>query len=162
MIKLWPEPLSAEAFKPYGEVIEVGNAREQRNINYGNTIRFHDLADLEMGEDGKGIVSIFRSTPVARPIPIKVMEVHPLASQAFVPLSGRPYLVVVAGVGEFSVANLRAFLATAGQGVNYRRGCWHHYSLALDEPSDFLVIDREGPGNNCQEVFLDEEIVIDY
>jgi ureidoglycolate lyase len=90
------------------------------------------------------------------------MEVHPLSSQAFFPLSGRPYLVVVAGPGEFEAQNLRVFLAGSHQGVNYRRGCWHHYSLALDSTSDFLVIDREGPGNNCQEVFLDEEIVIDY
>ena len=162
MIRLKPEPLSAQAFAPYGDVIEVGNARERREINYGNTIRFHDLADLEMGTDGKGVVSVFRSKPLARPISLKVMEVHPLASQAFVPLSGRPYLVVVAGQGEFAVANLRVFLAGSKQGVNYRRGCWHHYSLALEEPSDFLVIDREGPGNNCREVFLDEEIVVDY
>jgi ureidoglycolate lyase len=163
VIRLKPEPLSAEAFAPYGEVIEVGTAREQRQINYGNTIRFHDLADLELNtEEGKAIVSIFRSTPLARPIPIKVMEVHPLSSQAFVPLSGRPYLVVVAEGEEFAADKLRVFLAGPHQGVNYRRGCWHHYSLALDAPSDFLVIDRDGPGNNCQEVFLDEEIVIDY
>ena len=161
MKKLKPEPLTREAFAPYGEVIEVGSAQEVREINYGNTQRFHDLAGLDMGE-GKAVVSIFRSAPLPRPIPLKVMEVHPLGSQAFMPLNGRPYLVVVAGQGEFQIDNLRVFLAGPEQGVNYHRGCWHHYSLALDETSDFLVIDRDGPGNNCLEVFLDEEIVIDY
>ena len=53
-------------------------------------------------------------------------------SQAFIPLSGRPYLVVVAGQGEFEAKNLRAFLAGPQQGVNYHKGCWHHYSLALE------------------------------
>ena len=163
MIKLKPEPLSAAAFAAYGEVIEVATAREVRQINYGHTRRFHDLARLDLdAEQGRALVSIFRSIPLARPVPIRVMEVHPLSSQAFVPLSGRPYLVVVAGQGEFETANLRAFLAGPQQGVNYRKGCWHHYSLALEEESDFLVIDREGPGNNCLEVFPEEEIVIDY
>ncbi|MBX3169676.1 MAG: ureidoglycolate lyase [Candidatus Eremiobacteraeota bacterium] len=161
MKTLKPEPLTQEAFAPYGEVIEAANAREVRTINHGNTRRFHDLAGVEVGE-GRALVSIFRSTPLPRPIPLKVMEVHPLGSQAFIPLSGRPYLVVVAGPGEFQVKNLRVFLAGPQQGVNYHQGCWHHYSLALDEVSDFLVIDRDGPGDNCLEVFLDEEIVIDY
>lgn len=161
MKKLQPEPLTAEAFAPYGEVLEPANASEVRTINYGNTRRFHALAGVEVGE-GSALVSIFRSSPLPRPIPIKVMEVHPLGSQAFMPLSGHPYLVVVAGKGEFDVKNLRVFLAGPEQGVNYHKGCWHHYSLALDAVSDFLVIDRDGPGDNCQEVFLDEEIVIDY
>lgn len=165
MRKLKPEPLTREAFAPYGEVIEVGNAKEIREINYGNTQRFHDLAGLDMGEgegEGKALVSIFRSSPLPRPIPLKVMEVHPLGSQAFMPLNNRPYLVVVAGQGDFHPSKMRVFLAQGHQGVNYHKGCWHHYSLALEETSDFLVIDRDGPGNNCLEVFLDEEIVIDY
>ncbi len=163
MIRLHPRPLTAEAFAPYGEVIEVAQAKEQRLINYGNTVRFHDLAEIDLNtEGGRALVSIFRSRPLARPIPLKVMERHPLGSQAFVPLSDRPYLVVVAGTGDLEVSNLQAFLAGPGQGVNYRRGCWHHYSLALEAESDFLVIDRDGPGDNCQEVFLEEEVVIEY
>lgn len=163
MRQLPVEPLQASSFAPYGEVIEVGQAREQRLINYGNTVRFHDLARLELDADeGRSLVSIFRSTPLARPIALKVMERHPLSSQAFIPLSPHPYLVVVAGVGPLDPLNLRAFLAQPHQGVNYRKGCWHHYSLALEATSDFLVIDRDGPGDNCQEVFLEEEIVLDY
>ena len=161
---LKPEKLTATAFAPYGDVIEVATAKEQRQINYGNTIRFHDLAELDLtGREGKALVSIFRSTPLPRPIPIKVMEVHPLSSQAFVPLNDRPYLVVVAGKSaHFQPENLRAFVAQPHQGVNYHKGCWHHYSLALQEVSDFLVIDRDGPGDNCTEVHLEEEIQIDY
>ena len=162
MRKLAVEPLEAAVFAPYGEVIEVDQAREQRTINYGHTLRYHDLARLDLNEqEGRSLVSIFRSTPLPRPIGLRVMERHPLSSQAFIPLSGRPYLVVVAGMGPFEVGQLRAFLAQPHQGVNYRRGCWHHYSLALEAPSDFLVIDREGPGDNCQEVFLEDEVVLD-
>lgn len=161
---LKPAPLTAEAFAPFGDVIEAGSAREQRDINYGYTRRFHDLARLDVtGAGGTPLVSLFRSTPLARPIAVKVMERHPLSSQAFYPLSGRRYMVVVADRGDFKVENLRAFVAEASQGVNYRAGVWHHFSLALDETSDFLVIDRGGSEKNCDEVFLDaENITIQY
>ncbi len=153
---LKPEPLTSSVFAPYGDVLSCNTAKERRNINYGNTVRFHDLArlDLTVGE-GKPIVSIFRSTPLPRPIGVKIMERHPLSSQAFYPLSGRPYMVVVAPKGNFDPERLKAFLAAPDQGVNYHAGTWHHYSLALEAVSDFLVIDRDGPGDNCDEIAVE-------
>jgi ureidoglycolate lyase len=161
---LTPEPLTAAAFALYGDVLECATARELRNINYGNTQRFHDLARLDLTADsGTPLVSIFRSRPLPRPIAVKVMERHPMSSQAFYPLSDHPYMVVVAEPGGFDAKKLRAFLAGPRQGVNYRKGTWHHYSLALDRVCDFLVVDRGGPEKNCDEVFPEgEEIVIDY
>jgi len=152
---LIPRALTGEAFAPYGEVIDVAAAREAIPINYGATTRFHDLATVDVAEGGGATcVSIFRSAPLPRPIEIKLMERHPLGSQAFVPLSGRPYLVVVAPPGELDPDRIEAFLAQPHQGVNYAKGTWHHYSLALDGESDFVVIDRQGPGNNLDEVEL--------
>jgi ureidoglycolate lyase len=167
---LKPEPLTEEAFAPYGDVIECSDRAEQRHINYGHTIRFHDLARLDLNAaQGKPIVSIFRSTPMDRPVPIKIMERHPLSSQAFYPLSDRPFLVVVAEKGDFNPDALKAFLANPTQGVNYHAGTWHHYSLALDDVSDFLVIDRgniddSDPEENCDEISLEnlEPIHVNY
>ena len=97
---LTPAPLTAEAFAPYGDVIQCSAAAERRDINYGHTERFHNLAALDLTADsGVPLLSIFRTRPMALPIPIKVMERHPLSSQAFYPLSNRPYLVVVAARG---------------------------------------------------------------
>jgi ureidoglycolate lyase len=158
---LKPEPLTAAAFAPYGDVIECAEGKAQ-SINYGNTACFHDLAQLNLtAEGGRPIVRIFRSTPLPRPVHIKIMERHPLSSQAFYPLSSRPYLVVVAEKGDFDPKKVRVFLAGAHQGVNYHAGTWHHFSLALDAVSEFLVIDRGGPEKNCDEVTLDP-ISIDY
>ena len=68
-------PLTAERFAPYGDVIAPEQAMKVRHINYGNTDRFHNLANLDLLKDGgKPLVSIFRSRPLPRPIPIKVME----------------------------------------------------------------------------------------
>lgn len=156
---LQPEPLTAKSFAPFGDVIET--AGDPLSINYGATLRFHDLARIDTdGQAGRPIVSIFRSTPPAYPFTLSVMENHPLASQAFMPLSGRPYLVVVAPAGPFEAGALRAFLAGPHQGVNYRKGVWHHYSLALEAVSDFLVIDRDGPGDNLEEIALREAVVV--
>ena len=154
-------PLSREAFAPFGDVIEVNESAEQRLINEGHTTRFHDLAKLTLSDqDGQAAINIFRSKPLASPISIRLMERHPLSSQAFMPLSGHPFLVVVAAPGELDPAGITAFLATPQQGVNYHAGTWHHYCLALESTSDFLVVDRIAEDENCDEVQLKEPLTI--
>ena len=160
-----PIPLTAEEFAPYGDVIEVCPDGDQKQINRGNTIRYHDLAQLQLtAKGGAPSVNIFRSTPLTRPIMIHQMERHPLSSQLFFPLGVNPYLVIVAPPGDFNPLEIRAFVAQPDQGVNYYPGVWHHYSLALNEPSDFLVIDRLGPGENCDEITLgpDDMVCVGY
>lgn len=160
-----PAPLTAAAFAPYGDVIEAAPDTPQRNINQGHTVRYHDLAKLTLeAEGGRPSLNIFRSNPLPRPVMIRVMERHLLSSQAFMPLGIQPYLVVVAAPGEFHPKYIRAFLAQPHQGVNYHPGVWHHYSLALNETSDFLVVDRTAEKEDCEEVFLAENklISIDY
>lgn len=154
-------PLTREAFAPFGEVIEASDAATRLTINAGNTERYHDLARIEPGPGGRVIVSLFRGQPRTLPFTVTMMERHPLASQAFVPLSGRPYLVVVAPAGPAPAAReLKVFRARPDQGVNYAAGVWHHPLLALETACDFLVIDRAGPGHNCDEVHLETHGII--
>ena len=155
-LPLTVEPLTREAFAPFGEVVEASDAVRHFTINAGNTERYHDLANIEPGPDGRVIVSIFRGQPRSLPFTVQMMERHPLASQAFVPMSGRPYLVVVAPAGAPpGVEDLKVFLARGDQGVNYATGVWHHPLLALGAVCDFLVVDRSGSAPNCDEVQLD-------
>jgi ureidoglycolate lyase len=156
-------PLTPETFAPFGDVIDAASARNSYPINQGFTTRFHDLAHIDVADSGGDIcVSIFRSNPMPAPVVIRLMERHPLGSQAFIPLERRPYLVVVAPPGDFNAAKVRAFIARPDQGVNYAKGVWHHFLLALDAPSDFLIIDRKGPGDNLDEVMLptSDQIVV--
>lgn len=151
------EPLTRDAFASFGDVIEASDHVNHFTINDGNTERYHDLAHIDPGEQGKAIVSIFRGQPRRLPFSVSMMERHPRASQAFIPLSGRPYLVVVAPAGDPPGPDtLRLFLCRGDQGVNYAKGVWHHPLLALDEVADFLVIDRSGPGDNCDVITLAE------
>jgi ureidoglycolate lyase len=160
-LRLTIEPLTRDAFAPFGDVIQADDAARHFPINDGNTERYHDLARIDPGADGRAIVSIFRGQPRAMPFTVSMMERHPKGSQAFVPLSGRPYLVVVADRDSTpAVDDLRVFLCRGDQGVNYARGVWHHPLLALDEVSDFLIIDRAGPGDNCDVVRMETVSVI--
>jgi ureidoglycolate lyase len=151
------EPLSRDAFAPFGEVIETAGAHHYP-INENTTERFHDLARVEIGaEGGRPLINVFRGQPRPRPIAIRLMERHPLGSQAFYPLQARDYLVVVADPRhELTPQSLRAFRATGRQGVNYGRNVWHHPLLVLEPDHDFLVIDRGGAGENLEEVWFDE------
>ena len=118
------------------------------------------MATLDIGEDhGRPIVSIFRGRLLA-PLVLRIFERHPLGSQAFVPLSGRPFLAAVAPAGVFDPLAVRVFRAVPTQGVNYARGTWHHFLLPLEAESDFLVIDRAGPGDNLDEIELGDETAI--
>ncbi|MBL9048435.1 MAG: ureidoglycolate lyase, partial [Tabrizicola sp.] len=74
MRRIVPEPLTADAFAPFGDVIEATDEAEVMPINQGWTTRFNALADVAVG-DGRAIISIFRSRPLTPPV-LKVFERH--------------------------------------------------------------------------------------
>ncbi|MEE2729936.1 MAG: ureidoglycolate lyase [Pseudomonadota bacterium] len=161
-----PHPLRRQDFVPFGDVIEAHDEARHFAINYGQTERYHDLAQIDVSaQGGRPIVSLFRSRPLPTPITIEILERHPHSSQAFMPLGNQPYLVVVAPPGPLDETAIRVFLAQPGQGVNYHAGTWHHFSLALHADSDFLVIDRGGLEgevlSNCDEQRLQQPFRID-
>lgn len=151
---LTPTLLTPETFAPFGDVIETAG-REPRVINEGWTERYHDLAKVETPEGGHTLINIFRAKPRPLPITVTFMERHPLGSQAFMPLEPVPFLVLVADdPNQFE--SYRFFITNGQQGVNYRRNVWHHYCLAIERTTEFLVVDRGGPGNNLEEFTLPE------
>jgi len=148
-------PLTRESFRPYGDVIQVAESRHY-TINQGWAERYVDVASLDLlQDDGKPNVGIVRAEARPMPLRIKLMERHPKSSQLFIPLAPRPFLVLVAAPGELRPENITAFRTMAGQGVNYGRGVWHHPLIALDQSTDFLVVDRHAKDENCDEVSLE-------
>ncbi len=145
------EPLSRSAFAPYGDVVDPAGI-EPQVVNGGTAFRFAPVAGVELlGErrTAAAVLSIYRAQPRALPLPLRELERHPLASQAFVPLAPGRYLVVVAGsMAEPAPADVRVFLASGQQGVNFRAGVWHHALLALDRESEFLVVERASAEGN--------------
>lgn len=143
-----PAPLTAAAFAPFGDVLEATGAPDMV-INDGRCGRFHDRARLDFG-DGRAGLSIFRAD--ARPLPhaFDLVERHPLGSQAFLPLSADPFLVIVAEDTDGRPGAPRAFLSAPGQGVNLLRGTWHGVLTPLVDAT-FAVVDRVGGGVNLVE-----------
>lgn len=162
MLRLRPEPLTREAFAPYGDVIETAD-RDYFMINNGSTRRYHQLADVQLGKVGdQAIISIFRAQSLTMPLKVGMVERHPFGSQAFIPLKSNPFLLIVAEVGDDpKPEQLRAFITDGSQGVNYHQGVWHHPVLCCVEEDDFLVVDRAGEGNNCDEHFFAEDAEIE-
>ena len=155
------EPLTAEAFAPFGEVIQRQGVTPQ-SINYGRTQKFADLARIDTAEDGgETTVHLYRSQAITLPFLIERMERHPLGSQAFMPLHQQPFPVIVAPPGdEPEVQAIRGFITNGEQGINLHKAVWHHYQVSLAGIRDYLVIDRIGPHNNCEEWVLDQALMI--
>src|SRR5687767_6258198 len=111
MRELKTEPLTAEAFAPFGRVIEASDAAHKIDINQGHAVRYDRLADVDVADEGGiPVISIFRAKPLAELV-LRAFERHPLGSQSFMPMSGRPYLVAVARPGDFDFAGIRLFRA---------------------------------------------------
>jgi ureidoglycolate lyase len=154
------QPLTKAAFAPFGDVIEADPAT-MRYINNSTTERFHALAEAEAtGEGARVIINLFRGLPRSFPYEVGMMERHPFGSQSFSPISGGPFLVVVSADEDGRPGRPQVFLARGDQGVNYRRNVWHHPLMSLGAVSDFLVVDRDGPGNNLEEFFFDTPFII--
>ena len=156
------QPLTAESFLPYGEVIAC-EGNDFFHINDQQTERYHALAVAET--DAKVGLSIFRNIQTtAIPFAIEMLERHPVGSQAFIPMQGQKFLIVVApnmNHEKPDLSQIQAFISNGTQGVNYRAGTWHHPLLTFEAPSDFVVIDRIGTGPNCDVYTFPEKIFIE-
>ena len=144
------ERLTDEAFRPFGDLLRIGGEPD-RWINAGLCGRWHDLARLDFGEDGRAGISLFRSEARRLPHAVDMVERHPDGSQAFLPMTPDPFLVVVAPDEGGRPGRPRAFLTEAGDGVNVRRGTWHGVLTPLVGGQVFAVVDRIGEGPNLEE-----------
>ena len=73
-------PLTANAFAPFGDVIEKG-AGQSFAINDGKCIRHHGLSRVAVsGSDAHVLINIFAGQPYALPLQLTMVERHPLGS----------------------------------------------------------------------------------
>ena len=162
MLELKAEPLTAEAFSPFGDVMDARTSASFP-INAGRTQRHHDLAKVEtLGDNARTLINIFVSQPITLPLELTFLERHPQGSQAFMPLHQERFIVVVAPPGEhINPDEVRAFVTDGRQGVNYCAGTWHAIQSVLEREGEFLVVDRGGDGNNCDEFPLTITVMLE-
>ena len=149
MTKIPTEPLLALAFAPYGDVLDTTGTPD-RMINAGLCARFHDRARIDIA-DGRAGLSVFDAVARSLPYAFDLVERHPLGSQAFVPMTQAPFLVIVAPDEHGTPGTPRAFLTNGAQGINLHRGTWHGVLTPLQAPGLFAVLDRIGEEPNLEE-----------
>ena len=148
------EPLTSEAFAPFGDVLDASGTPD-KIINAGLCGRHHDRALLDFGPDGRAGISVFNAQARSLPYLLELMERHPEGSQAFIPMSADPFLVIVAEDESGTPGTPRAFLTAPHQGINFHRGVWHGVLTPLNAPGIFAVVDRIGSTRNLEEFILD-------
>ena len=152
------QPLTVKAFAPYGDVLDSFGTPDKL-INAGLCERHHDRAKLDF-VDGRAGISLFKGLPRELPLTLDMVERHPDGSQAFIPMSMTPFLVIVAPDDGGRPGTPLAFRTAAGQGVNYHRGVWHGVLTPLAQPALFAVVDRIGAGPNLEEHHFPEPYVV--
>ncbi len=156
MTSLTALPLTADAFAPFGDVIEP-TGKPNKYINQGLCGRFHDKANVDT-TDGRTGISLFQSEIFSLPFDVQMVERHPEGSQCFVCMSDAPFLVVTAEGTDAKPGKIHAFITQPGQAVNIHRGIWHGVLTPLGGNGLFAVIDRIGDGPNLEEYWYDTPI----
>lgn len=151
-------PICRDAIAGLAELIEATGTPD-KFINQGLCGRFHDRANLDI--EGDAGISVFKSESFSMPFRMEMMERHPHGSQAFLPMQEGEYLVVLAEDKDGAPHAPRAFIASAGQGVNIGRNVWHGVLCPLSDPGLFMVVDRVTDGPNLEEHWFNEPILIE-
>lgn len=156
------EPLGAEGFAPFGELLMSGLGATKA-ANQGTAKRCDFAAGLESTRpEARPNLAVFTSEAQSLPFALRLLERHPCSTQAFLPLRTERFLVCVAASrpdGSPDLATLRAFVGVAGQAINYRRGVWHHPIIALGAPAELAMLAWEDGGpDDCVESWFEEPI----
>jgi len=127
-------PLSADAFAPFGDVLEAPAA-------HGRIVVDRALNNLRL--DARLSLALVHKAPLALPLQSEVMERHRWSSQTFLPLKAQRWLVIIAPQDETGGApdmkNALAFIAGGHQGVTFAANVWHHPFTVIDAPACFAV-----------------------
>ena len=158
MTEIIAQPLTADAFAPFGDVLELTD-RENLTINAGQCQRHHDLARLDFG-DGRAGISLFDGKPRQFPYALDLVERHPLGSQAFIPMNGVPLLVTVCPDEGGIPSRPQAFVMHPDQAINLHKGTWHGVLAPIAAQGLYAVIDRIGDGPNLEEYTYPNPVLI--
>ena len=163
-------PLDVDSYRAYGDVISARADIIARSANMGTAKRFNSVAQLVDLRPGKAEpnLCLFHCDPqVSAPqttFQIKLLEKHPLSTQAFIPMQAERFLVVVClGTDKPDISTLKAFLAVKSQGITYRPGVWHHPLIAMDRPTDFAcLVWEDGTSDDCEVVKLERNVIVEF
>jgi ureidoglycolate lyase len=129
-----PEPLTTEAFAPFGQVLQGSGTETERKAYASRMQNGRPSARPNM--------TYIRVRPATGPVRIDALERHVHSNQTFIPLNGTRHLVAVCPSmpdGSPRVSGLRVFVAEGSQAINYDANVWHAPRMALSAPGEFVM-----------------------
>ena len=156
MIHLTLEPITDEAFAPFGQVLAPQPPGQTRRE------LVEELQNRRAS--AKPRLSLATVEPKGLPLTAVEMERHVHSSQAFMPLDCASYLLLVAphGVDDLpDMTKLRAFRVPGDTGINYKANTWHHPLTALERVGRFVTLTFiDGTTGDEQFVPLPDQVLI--
>jgi ureidoglycolate hydrolase len=137
------EPLTPSAFAPYGQVVGLDDVR------------------IELRDD-----EVFHLDIIAyerKPIRVDHLNRHYTATQALVPLNGKPVVIVV-GAPELTFESgadldeLRAFIFDGSRGVNLGLRVWHEGPFPLMERVDLVNVQGKHVESDNEVAYLERDL----
>lgn len=156
------EPLTEEAYAPFGQVIEfdINENDDFQMKNDGSAKRYRCFTQSGYPVDDATDIGIFKLMPLHASNKVPMLERHPLGKQSMIPLNRQQLIIVVAPPSEKpQIENMKAFISNGKQGITYNTGVWHCPLRTLTKTDDdyILVVDHKGGKDNCDMVYLDEQ-----
>ena len=141
------QPLTAEAFRPYGQVLQP------KQLIYPET------------EEGRVAMEMLRVKYRPNAKRMDQLAIHFSYNQTFIPVQGSLVLVVAplsrnreAGPAGYELDHekIAAFVVEPGQAAFIYKGTWHN-ALTLGNDCTFINVTRKNPGEGTSQVEVLEE-----
>jgi len=133
-VQLTLQPLTREAFAPFGRTIEPPEPGGETVLHSGLGPSIAAAALC---------AKLDTHSPRSLPFSAPAMERHEHTEQLFVPMGPARFVVAACrpgADGEPDLATLQGFLAEGPTGICYDRGVWHLPITILDRPTTFLMM----------------------
>jgi len=163
-MKLDIQKITKDNFALYGDVITIKN-KSSEVINNNTTQSFFDLANIEiLGEDNNARLNIFNAKKRIFPLNIDMLEMHPLSSQVFLPMSAIDFITLVTPIDiKPDINKIECFKISNGDGINFKSGVWHFPLISIQD-AKFITIDKKNAEKNIEiyQFTENEKFILDY
>ncbi|MEE3625371.1 ureidoglycolate lyase [Nitrospirillum sp. BR 11752] len=140
VVTLTVEPATPQALAAFGRIL--GRAADVKPVPvdfYKGRVLMRYPVDFACEHP----VDISLATVDTRPPEVRYMERHFQHTQTFIPLAGKPFVVVMAPPSDGDLPDLgqaRAFLFDGSAGFTLHLGTWHEFPFAVEDATDVVVI----------------------
>lgn len=151
---------TAEKLKKYGTVLGFNPQVEPLPIEfYDGAAKVRRVAEFR----AQGDIEMPITTLQRRPLVVRYMERHPLHTQAFVSLGGKPFIACFAPPNEKELPDLdqvEAFLFDGSAGFMMHENTWHEFPFAvLDDTQLMVILTRQATDGLVKDNVIQNEAV---